>query len=138
MELEIGEQVELTIGRFTHVGITVLINDEIEGMLYKNEVYQKVREGQRLNGFVKKLREDGKVDVCLQKQGYEKPSDLSEQILAYIKEKGGTSDLTDKSDADIIAQTFKVSKKKFKAAIGLLYKERKILIEKDRIRLPSA
>ena len=66
MDLEIGEKVDLVVGRFTNVGISVLVDGEYEGMLYKNEIYQKVREGQKLTGYVKFIREDGKIDISLQ------------------------------------------------------------------------
>ena len=81
MELEIGEEVDLIVGRFTHVGITVLINDTYEGMLYKNEVFQKVREGQKLKGYVKNLREDQKIDVSLQPIGFLNKIDANERFV---------------------------------------------------------
>ena len=81
MELEIGEEVDLVVGRFTHVGITVLINGTYEGMLYKNEVFQKVREGQKLKGYVKNLREDEKIDISLQPIGFLNKIDTNERFV---------------------------------------------------------
>lgn len=137
MELEIGEQVELTIGRFTHVGITVLINDEYEGMLYKNEVYQKVREGQQLTGFVKFIREDGKVDVSLEPLGFLNKIGKNETIiLEKLKQnEEGFLALNDKSSPEDIKYHLKMSKKSFKSAIGGLYKNKQIVIATKGIYL---
>ncbi|WP_196889388.1 DUF1040 family protein [Aureivirga sp. CE67] len=135
-ELKIGDKVDIVIGRFTNIGIHVLVNEEYEGMLYKNEVYQKVREGQKLEGFVKKVREDGKVDVSLQKQGFRNSIDQNmEAVLQKLKEEGGYSECNDKSDPDSIKYHFKMSKKAFKSAIGGLYKQKKISISENGIKL---
>jgi predicted RNA-binding protein (virulence factor B family) len=130
MDLEVGEQVELEIGRFTNVGITVLINDEHEGMLYKNEVYKKVREGQKLTGYVKMIREDGKIDVSLEAQGFLNKIGTNEAvILEKLKEsEDGFLALNDKSNPEDIKYHLKMSKKSFKSAIGGLYKNKQIVI----------
>lgn len=130
MDLEVGEQVELEIGRFTNVGITVLINDEHEGMLYKNEVYKKVREGQKLTGYVKMIREDGKIDVSLEAQGFLNKIGTNETIiLEKLKEsEDGFLALNDKSNPEDIKYHLKMSKKSFKSAIGGLYKNKQIVI----------
>lgn len=130
MDLEVGEQVELEIGRFTNVGITVLINYEHEGMLYKNEVYKKVREGQKLTGYVKMIREDGKIDVSLEAQGFLNKIGTNETIiLEKLKEsEDGFLALNDKSNPEDIKYHLKMSKKSFKSAIGGLYKNKQIVI----------
>ena len=130
MELEIGEEVDLIVGRFTHVGITVLINDTYEGMLYKNEVFQKVREGQKLKGYVKNLREDEKIDISLQPIGFLNKIDTNERFVLekLMETEEGFLPLNDKSSPDDIKYHLKMSKKSFKSAIGGLYKSKRIAI----------
>lgn len=137
MELEIGEKVDLVIGRFTNVGISVLVNDEYEGLLYKNEVFQRVREGQKLQGYIKKLREDGGIDVSLQPIGFlDKIGENEGFILEKLKSlDGGFIGYNDKSKPEDIKYHFKMSKKSFKSAIGGLYKAKKIDILENGIQL---
>lgn len=137
MDLEVGEKVDLVVGRFTNVGITVLVDGTYEGMLYKNEVYQKVREGQKLTGYVKFIREDGKLDISLQPIGFLNKIGANE---SYILEKLKASEdgflaLNDKSSPDEIKYHMKMSKKSFKSAIGGLYKAKLIVIESDGVYL---
>lgn len=139
MELEIGEKVDLVIGRFTNVGISVLVNDEYEGLLYKNEVFQRVREGQKVQGYIKKLREDGGIDVSLQPIGFlNKIGDNEKTILEKLKNlDGGFIGYNDKSKPEDIKYHFKMSKKSFKSAIGGLYKAKLILITEKGIELTN-
>ena len=130
-----GQSVELVIGDLTEIGYKALINNSREGMLYRNEVFQTLRKGQRITGFIKKMRDDGKIDLCLQKPGYEKVDEVSEKIVDTLKARGGVISVTDKSAPEIIYGLFGVSKKTFKKAIGALYKKRLILIESNGIRL---
>ncbi len=130
-----GKSVELVIGKSTEIGYTALIDGSREGLLYRNEVFQKLRKGQRMAGFVKKVREDGKIDLCLQKPGCEKVYGLSERILDALRERGGFLPVTDKSGPEIIYGMFGASKKTYKKAIGALYKKRLIQIGSDGITL---
>jgi predicted RNA-binding protein (virulence factor B family) len=130
-----GDIVDLLICDETPLGYKAVVNNAYWGLLYKQEVFQPLRYGQRLEGFVKKVRADGKIDLCLQKPGYEPVGSLSQKILAHLKASGGSSPLTDKTPPEEIYQLFGVSKKKFKMAVGLLYKERAIAIEKSGIKL---
>jgi predicted RNA-binding protein (virulence factor B family) len=130
-----GQSVELVIGKRTEIGYTALIDGSREGLLYKNEVFQKLKKGQRIEGFVKKVREDGKIDLCLQKPGPEKVDDLSQRILDALKARGGHIAVTDRSDPEIIYGMFGTSKKTYKKAIGGLYRKRLIQIETDGIKL---
>ena len=134
-EFQEGQSVELVIGDLTEIGYKALINNSREGMLYRNEVLQTLRKGQRITGFFKKMRDDGKIDLCLQKPGYEKVDEVSEKIVDTLKARGGVISVTDKSAPEIIYGLFGVSKKTFKKAIGALYKKRLILIESNGIRL---
>ena len=135
VEFHEGQSVELVIGDLTELGYKALINDSREGVLYKNEVFQTLRKGQRITGFIKKVRDDGKIDLCLQRPGHEKVDEVSEKIVDKLKAQGGFISVTDKSAPEIIYGLFGVSKKTFKKAIGALYKKRLILIESNGIRL---
>ncbi|MBF0122265.1 MAG: GntR family transcriptional regulator [Candidatus Omnitrophica bacterium] len=130
-----NQTVDLLICHQTDMGINAIVNNAFWGLLYKTEVFQTLSYGQKIKGFVKKVREDGKIDLCLQRPGYHAVGGLSGMILEHLKAQGGTSSLTDKTPPEKIYQLFGVSKKKFKMAVGLLFKERQILIEKDQIRL---
>jgi len=130
-----GQSVELVISAQTDLGYKAVINDSETGMLYKNEVFQPLTKGQRLTGFVKKIREDGKIDLTLQKPGYEKIGSISDAVMNVIKAHGGFIPVTDKSPADVVYGLFGVSKKSFKKAVGALYKKRLVLLEENGIRL---
>ena len=104
-------------------------------MLYQNEVFQPLRKGQRIKGFIKKVRDDGKIDLCLQKPGYEKVDEVAEKIIDKLRAAGGFVSVTDKSPPEIIYSLFGVSKKTYKKAIGALFKKRLILIESKGIKL---
>jgi predicted RNA-binding protein (virulence factor B family) len=127
--------VELVIGDKTEIGYIALINEEREGMLYRNEVFQKIRKGQRITGFIKKVRDDGKIDLSLQKPGPEKVHEVSQKIVDRLKQAGGSLSVTDQSPPELIYNLFGVSKKTFKKAIGSLYKSRIILLESNAIKL---
>jgi len=89
----------------------------------------------KLKGFIKTIREDRKIDLCLQLPGKDAQDDLNTRILEHLKKNDGISTLTDKSSPKDIYQCFAVSKKNYKKAIGMLYKKRLILIEEDKIML---
>lgn len=130
-----GQSVELVIGDRTELGYKAMINSSQWGLLYKNEVFQPLRKGQHIKGFIKKLREDGKIDLCLQKPGLEKVDEVSAKIIDKLKTAGGFVSITDKSPPEYIYGLFGVSKKTYKKAIGALYKKRLIIIEHNGIRL---
>lgn len=104
-------------------------------MLYKNEVFEQLEPGRHIKGFIKKLRDDGKIDLSLQKSGYEKVDDLTQRIIHILREQRGFIPVTDKSSPEIIYDLFGVSKKTYKKAVGALYKKRIITLEEDGIRL---
>ena len=134
-EFREGQPVELVIGDRTEIGYSALINNSQWGMLYRNEVFQELRKGQRIAGFIKKVREDGKIDLCLQKPGPEKVDEAAEKIIARLKAQDGFIPITDKSPPEIIYGLFGASKKTYKKAIGALYKKKLVLIENEGIRL---
>ncbi len=130
-----GQKVSLIITDKTDLGIKAIINNTHWGMLYENELFQPVQKGQKLDGFIKQIREDHKIDLSLYEPGYGKVEELTDKILAFLKDNQGFLGLSDKSPPDAIYNTFGVSKKVFKQAIGALYKQKLILIEKTGIRL---
>jgi len=137
MDFEIGEQVELIIGRPTDLGYHVYINeDQVDGLIYHNEIFQPLELGQKIIGYIKNIREDGKIDVSLQPQGFENVIDKNTAIiLERLKAKQGYLKLTDKSQPEYIQQELNMSKKAFKSAVGQLYKQKKITIDDDGIHL---
>ncbi len=134
-EYDAGEEVDLLISGETDLGFNAIINNKHSGVLYKNEVFQPLKKGDRIKGYIKKIREDEKIDLILQKPGYQKVDDISMRIVDVLKEHKGFIAITDKSDPDTIYNLFGVSKKTFKKAIGSLYKFRVISIEDKGIRL---
>lgn len=131
----VGQEVEMFVVERTELGYKVVINNLHSGLIYHNEMFRDVKIGDRCPGFIKKVREDDKIDVNLHKQGFEKMDDLSTKVLELLKTRGGFLAVSDKSPADVIYQVFGMSKKNFKKAIGGLYKQRIISIEKDGIRI---
>lgn len=134
-DYEEGEEVNLIIGNSTELGVNVIINNLHEGLLYKNEIFQELTLGQKLKGYIKKVREDDKIDVALQPGGYEKVTGIAGEILNKLKSAGGFIEANDKSSPESIKHAFGVSKKVFKKAIGALYRDRLITIEDKGIRL---
>ncbi|CAM1348143.1 MULTISPECIES: S1 RNA-binding domain-containing protein [Tenacibaculum] len=135
MDLKIGDKVDLVIGTESHLGYTVLINEEFEGLLYRNEVFTELEEGFKTVGYIKKIREDERIDVSLQPQGFRNVIDADvEKILNKLEEKKFLL-LTDKSSPESIKFHLQMSKKAFKRAIGSLYKNKKIVLKEDRIEL---
>ena len=135
MEFKEGDKVELIIGVQTALGYTVLIEETYEGLLYSNEVFTELEEGMRVDGYIKKIREDEKIDVSLRPQGFRNVIDKdADKVLQKLNEKGFLL-LTDKSSPESIKFHLQLSKKAFKRAIGTLYKQKKILLKSDRIEL---
>jgi predicted RNA-binding protein (virulence factor B family) len=133
-----GQKVALLISDRTKMGFIVVINGTQKGILYKNEVFQPLEMGQKIDGFIKKVREDNKIDLCLQQPGYGSINAISKKIMVKIQQQGGFIPITDKCRPEVIADLFGVSKKTFKKAIGNLYKKRLITLENGGIRLPIA
>ncbi|WP_337042356.1 CvfB family protein [Emticicia sp. 17c] len=135
IELEAGEEVDLLIFEETNLGLNAVVNNRYKGLIYENEIFQRVKLGSQIKGYVKNIREDNRIDVSLQKQGYANIEPNAERILTKLKENEGFLDVTDKSDANYIMYQLEMSKKTFKKAVGALYKQRLITIEEDGIYL---
>lgn len=130
-----GQKVTLLISHRTEMGFVAVINGSHKGILYENEVFQPLKTGQEIDGYIKKVRDDEKIDLCLQKPGYKAIDALCRKIMDKLRQQGGFMAITDKSRPGAIADIFGVSKKAFKKAIGNLYKKRLITLEKNGIRL---
>lgn len=136
IDLEVGQEVDLLIAEGSNLGVKVIIDDTYSGLIFQNEIFHDIHRGDKMKGYIKKIREDGKIDVSLQKQGYKNViDDFSNKILTEIKSRGGFLNLTDKSAPGEIYAQLEMSKKNFKRAVGGLYKQKMIRIEKDGIYL---
>lgn len=130
------DEVDLIVSHITEIGINVIINEQHKGLLYKDEVFdENIRTGDRLIGYIKNIRPDNKIDVSLQKQGYENVEPNAEKIIFELRASRGFLRLTDNSHPEDIKTVLKMSKKTFKKAIGALYKNRQIDIKEDGIYL---
>lgn len=132
------EEVGILVWQKTDLGFKAIIDNEYSGLLYDNEVFQDLRTGMTLKAYVKQVREDGKIDLMLQKPGFEKIDDFSKTLLEYIQEHGGQINLNDKSPADDIYEMFGVSKKTFKKGVGDLYRKRLIILQEKGITLAKS
>ena len=135
VDYDVDEEVDLIVVNETDLGYNAIIDNSHLGIIYKNEVFQPLNPGDKIQGYIKKIRTDGKIDLCLQKSGYEKISSFVDRIIAELQKNKGFLPLTDKSSPEEIYKAFKISKKNFKAAIGALYKKRFIALEDNGIRL---
>ncbi|MCG8577839.1 MAG: S1-like domain-containing RNA-binding protein [Flavobacteriales bacterium] len=135
IEFEEEDEVDLIIGQATDLGVMVIINGTHSGLVYKNEIFRPLKPGEKCKGFIKKIREDEKIDVRLQQSGLQHIEKAANDILQKLQKSGGYLEVNDKSSPETIKHVFGLSKKAFKKAIGGLYKERFITIEKEGIRL---
>lgn len=136
-QYEPNQQVDLIIAERSDLGFKAIVEGQHWGMIFKSDVFGKLFIGKRLKGYIKAVREDGKVDLTLQKVGVAKMDDLSEKILDLLEKKGGFLPLNDKSSPESIFSTFRTSKGTFKKTIGGLYKQGKITIDEQGIRLTT-
>lgn len=133
-QIEEGDRVRLIVFGSTDLGFKVIVNGQYEGLLYRNEVFEPLVVGDIKEGFVKKIREDNKIDVSLHQAGMEGVRDAETIVMQKLNAAGGFLPYHDKTDPGVISREFHLSKKNFKKAIGGLYKQRKILLTQDGIR----
>ena len=136
-KLKVGAGVELMMWHATSLGYTAIIDGSMVGLVYQDDIYEEIWPGDIKHGFIKRVREDGKIDLSLRPFGYNKVTDESQKILDYLEKHGGTMEFTDKSNPERISRTFRMSKKVFKKALGLLYKQKLVVLDKDSTRLAS-
>lgn len=130
-----GDDVDLIVWQKTDLGFKVIIDNCYPGLVYENQVFRPLHTGDRLRGYISFVRPDGKIDVMLQPTGRQQTEEFANTLLNYLHDNGGHCNLGDKSPAELIADTFKVSKKTFKKAVGDLYRRKLITIADDGITL---
>jgi hypothetical protein len=132
---KVGDQVNLIVHEPSDLGMKVIINHAHSGLIHDYDLHKKLRYGESLQGFIKHIRDDGKIDIALHKVGLAGRDELADKIVQKLKENDGVLAISDKSSPEVIAKIFGVSKKQFKTALGKLYKEQKITIEERLIKL---
>lgn len=135
---KVGQQVELIIKTMTDLGYKAVVDGQYWGVLYYNEVFQELEKDQEVLGFIKLVRPDGKLDLTLYKTGHHDAKDIAQVILSELEKAGGFLPVNSKTQAEEIYRLFGVSKKKYKMAVGNLYKARKILLREDGIQLKTS
>lgn len=135
MLLSENEEVDLLLFKQTDLGYGAIINNLHQGLIYKNEVFTNLAVGDKVKGWIKTLREDGRIDLRLQKVGFELSDDAQEIILKKLSEKNGFLALSDASEPQLISKELGMSKKTFKKAIGGLFKSKRISLEENGIKL---
>jgi len=134
-QLKPNQPVDLMIYGNSDLGFKAVVDGRYLGQLYRNEVFRALHYGEKLPGFIKRVRSDGKIDIALQPAAHLARNSLAETILAHMKDNNGISTLTDRSPPEDIYKAYGVSKATFKKALGLLYKNRQIIIEKHQLTL---
>jgi predicted RNA-binding protein (virulence factor B family) len=134
-QYEPWEEVDLLICEQTDLGYKVIVNKKFWGLIFYNEIFTTIKIGQRTKGYIKKIHEDGKLDVTLNKPGLARKDEAGEKILARLQKQGGFLPVGDKSSPELIYSQFSMSKGTFKKAIGGLFKQGLITIEDGGIRL---
>ena len=133
---KVGDMVDVMIQQKTDLGFKAIVEGRYGGLIYRNELFREIHTGDKLTAYVKTIRPDGKLDISLQHQGMQHAMDFSEQLYQYLRnDENGFCPFHDKSPAEEIYATFKVSKKTFKKAVGDLYKRNIITLKTDGIYL---
>jgi predicted RNA-binding protein (virulence factor B family) len=132
---ESGQKVKLMIASRSSLGYKAVINNSHLGLIFMTDVFQPLKFGQQLTGYIKAVRADGKIDLVLQPAPEQTCDRLETQILDHLRRHRGVSKITDKSPPELIYKTFSTSKANFKRALGRLYKKRQVRIEKHQVTL---
>ncbi|MFO0321437.1 MAG: S1 RNA-binding domain-containing protein [Bacteroidota bacterium] len=135
LEVEQADEVNLMVYDETPLGFTCIINGIHKGLIYHNEIFQDVMVGDELQGYIKTIREGNLIDLSLQKIGFKNVLSSTDVILEFLKANEGFMPFTDKSSPDIIERKFKMSKSTFKKTIGILYRQRKVSLEENGVKL---
>jgi uncharacterized protein len=134
-DLEEEDEVSVQVWEFTDMGTKVIVNEKFIGMIFRNETFRNFNIGDVLTGYVKKIRTDNKLDIALRKRGFEEVEDAGERVMEALVRHQGFLPLTDNSSPVAIQETLQMSKKTFKRAIGVLYRERRIRLLENGIQL---
>jgi len=135
LTVEQFDEVDILVTHLTEKGANVIINGIHKGLIYIEDIFEDLRTGDRIKAFIKKIREDNKIDVVLQPPGYRSIEPNANFVLDELKASGGFLPLHDKSDPEAIKNLLGMSKKSFKKAIGSLYKDKQIALKEDGIEL---
>ncbi|WMX12582.1 S1-like domain-containing RNA-binding protein [Aureispira sp. CCB-E] len=133
--VEVGDEVLVTVWGRSELGTNVIVNNRYKGLIYANELFENLKVGMTRAAYIHRVREDGKLDIRLEKDGYAKVEDNAQKILNLLKKRDGYLLLTDKSSPELIKKQLGMSKKTFKKSIGALYKQKRISLEDRGIRL---
>lgn len=128
-----GNLVDIMINAKTDLGFKAIIENRAQGMIFANEVFRKLQRGDKLTAYIKQIRDDGKIDLVLQKPTYQILDQISQKILEKLELNNGYLEINDKSSPEVISSAFGISKKSFKKGLGTLYKKRLITIDNDGI-----
>ena len=137
LDLKPGQQVDLLVSRETDLGFEVVVENRYKGLLFRDRVFREIKTGDRLPGYVQKIRPDNKLDITLEPIGYRKLEPAALRIYEALQQAGGMLPLHDKSSPQAIQEALQMSKKMFKKGVGILYRERKIELRPDGIYLLS-
>lgn len=130
-----GDEVQLLVWQKTDLGFKVIVDNMFQGLIFDNQIFRELHTGDKLTGYIDHIRDDGKIDITVQRTGRQLTEEFSNILLNYLHDNGGYCELGDKSPSELIADRFKVSKKVYKKAIGDLYRRRLICISDDGIHL---
>lgn len=136
-DYEFNQEVDVLVVRKTDLGFAVIINNAHWGLIYDNQIFQPLKVGQKLKGYIRTVREDEKIDVALQPAGFGKVEGLGRLILEKLKDYNGVLDISDKSEPEEIYRVFGCSKKTYKKALGTLYRQGFIEIDDLEVRLKA-
>ena len=137
LAIEMYDEVDLIISHPSDLGMNVIVNNAHIGLVHKNDIFKDLSIGDRLKGYVKKIRDENKIDISLQRMGYRNIESNAKELLNLINTNNGKLKITDKSSPEKIKSVAQMSKKSFKKAIGSLYKQRLIRLESDGIYLKN-
>jgi predicted RNA-binding protein (virulence factor B family) len=132
-----GDEAEVIIWEHTELGVKVVVNQRHQGLIYHDQLFKQVQEGETHTGYIHKIREDNKIDVSLQPVGFQKIEPNAAKILDKLRSAGGFLPYHDKSNPKDIQREFEMSKKTFKKAIGNLYRKRIISLDHRGIRMKN-
>ncbi len=136
IDVKVGEEVDILLTGFSDLGMNVIVNNLYKGLIFKSDIHQKIKRGQRMKGYVKNIREDGKLDILLRPQGYRKNIRKdSETLMSVLRKNGGFVEITDQSSPREIKEVFGMSKKAFKKALGNIFKKEWVDLYEDGIGL---
>ena len=135
MDVEKYDQVEILVTHLTEKGANAIVNGKYHGLIYIDDIFEDIRTGDKMKAYIKKIRDDNKIDLVLQAPGYRSIEPNANYVLDELKAAGGFLPLHDKSKPETIKNELGLSKKSFKKAIGSLYKDKQIVIKEDGIEL---